>query len=148
MKTRTTKTEYARALDLVTRYLALRDHSRFELRQKLSRRFETELIERVMTDADESGWIPSEEVIAQRTALAYQRRLKSRRYIEGQLKKRRLPVPARDSEKEADGVRALLEKKFGQVTGLSYEDKGKAYRYLSYRGFDGATIQKVLNGKE
>lgn len=148
MTTRTAKTEYARALDLLTRYMALRDHSRHELKQKMSKKFELALIQQVIADADANGWIPPEEVIAERAARAWRGRLKSRRYIEGQLRKRQLPLPARDSENEAATARELIEKKFGPATELSYDDKGKAYRFMKYRGFDDRTIRMVLNGQE
>jgi SOS response regulatory protein OraA/RecX len=149
MTTRTTnKSDYSRALDLLTRYLALRDHSRFELEQKLGRKFERELVERVLNEAAESGWITPDAVIAERTLKAYQARLKSRRYIEGQLRKKRLPVPQRDSAGEFTVARELLERKFGPAKELSFDDKGKAYRFMKYRGFDDRTIRMVLSGQE
>ena len=143
MKTRTTKTQYALALDLLTRYLALRDHSRFELQQKLAKKFEATLVQQVLADAD--GLIPPEEVIAERAEKAFRGRLKSHRYIEGQLRKRRLPVPAPNSELEKETARELLEKKFGDLSALSYDEKGKAYRFMKYRDFDDRTIRMVLN---
>lgn len=148
MKTRTAKTEYARALDLLTRYMALRDHSRHELQQKMSKRFELSLIQQVIADADANGWIPPEEVIAERAARAWSSRLKSRRYIEGQLRKRHLPLPPRDLETETANARELLERKYGPPSALSFDDKGKAYRFMKYRGFDDRTIRMVLNGQD
>jgi regulatory protein len=141
------KTEYVRALDALTRYLALRDHSRAELRQKLSRRFDGELVERLLTEAEDNGWLGDEQVIAERAAEAFQRRHKSRRYVEGQLRKRQLPLPPRDDEMELNSVRALVKKKFGEGAELSYEDKAKAFRFLKYRGFDDRLIRQVLNEK-
>lgn len=147
MTTRTNKSEYSRALDLLTRYLALRDHSRHELRQKLSKRFASELIEKLLSEADENGWLTPEEKIAAQAALAWQRRMKSRRYIEGQLRKRKLPLPPRDDETELENVRALVERKFGPPHELSYEERAKAYRFLRYRGFDDRTIGKVFHAQ-
>jgi SOS response regulatory protein OraA/RecX len=148
MKTRTTKSQYAQALDLLTRYLALRDHSRYELQSKLSKRFEPEIVSQVLAEAEAAGWIAEDAVIAERAARSWRNKLKSRRYIEGQLKKRHLPLPARDPESEMQTARALLEKRFGPARELSFDDKGKAYRYMKYRGFDDRTIRMVLNGQE
>ena len=146
-KRTTNRSEYARALDLLTRYLALRDHSRQELERKLSRRFEAELVERVLNEADERGWIGQPEEIAARAALALQRRKKSRRYIEGQLRKRGLPLPPRDDEAELENVRELIERKFGPPAELSFDERAKAFRFLKYRGFADRLIRTVLNAK-
>lgn len=146
MKTRT-KDEYAQALDRMTRYLALRDHSRYELQQKLSRVFSPEIVAKVLDEADGNGWLAPEEVIAERAARALARKHKSQRYIEGALRKRKLPVPPRDDDAELEKIRELVERKFGTATGLSFTDKAKAFRFLKYRGFDDRNIRQVLNEK-
>lgn len=140
------KNDYSRALDSLTRYLALRDHSRHELKTKLLRRFSPELVERLMTEAEDHGWLISEEQIAERLVLALERKQKSRRYIEVQLRKRRLPVPAANEDSEAEKIRHLVHRKFGEGQ-LSFEDKAKAYRFLKYRGFSDRAIRQVLNEK-
>ena len=145
MTKRTNKSEYTQALDVLSRSLALRDHSRLELQEKLSRRFAPELVEQVMNEADGKGWLLPERDIAARAALTWQRKLKSRRYIEAQLLKRGLPVPDRDDEAELETVRSLVEKKFGLLK--CKEDRAQAQRYLKYRGFDDRTIRMVLNAK-
>jgi regulatory protein len=147
MKTRTTKSEYARALDLLTRYLALRDHSRHELQTKLGRRFSEETIAKLLLEADENGWLAPEDKIAASAQAAWQRRLKSRRYIEGQLRKRRLPLPPRNDEIELENGRALVERKFGTPHQLSFEERAKAFRYLKFRGFDDRTIRMVFHAE-
>lgn len=143
--TRTTnKSEYTQALDLLTRYLALRDHSRLELQQKLSRRFDAALVEQVLNDADAKGWMGVPEEIAARAALVWQRRKKSRRYVEEQLQKRGLPLPAHDEVAELENARMLLVRKFGPPEDLSDEDRQKAHRFLEYRGFADQLIRTVL----
>lgn len=144
---RNSRSEYQRALDRISRYLALRDHSRFELKTKLSRHFDAKIVESVLAEAEERGWVASEEDIAARAALSYRRSLKSRRYIEGQLRKKRLPVPPRDDEAEVEAIRALVERKFGTSSGFSFEERSKVYRFLKYRGFDDRCIRQVLNEK-
>lgn len=146
-RTTTNRSEYAQALDLLTRYLALRDHSRLELEQKLSRRFEPEVVERVLLEADANGWLGVPEEIAARTALALQRRKKSRAYVEGQLRERGLPIPQIDEEAELQNARELVERKFGAPAEMSYDDRAKAYRFLKYRGFADRLIRTVLNEK-
>lgn len=146
------RSDYSRALDRLTAYLALRDHSRFELRTKLLRRFPPELVERLMDEAERNGWLTAEETISERLVLALERRMKSRRYIEGQLRKKKLPVPPRETVSygeesgESERVRALVERKFGPLP-LTFEAKAKAYRFLKYRGFDDRAIKQVLNAK-
>lgn len=137
------RNEYAQALDRLTRYLALRDHSRYELKTKLLRRFDAELVDRLMHEAEANGWLVAEDQIAERLVLALERRNKSRRYIEAQLMKRRLPVPRAEEENEIEIIRKLVERKFG-VDKLSFEDKAKAYRFLKYRGFKDRAIRQVL----
>jgi SOS response regulatory protein OraA/RecX len=137
---------YARALDALTRYLALRDHSLYELRTKLGRRFEPELVEKLLNEAELNGWLTPEEQIAERLALSLARRHKSQMYIDGQLRQRGLPPVKTEAEGagELESIRHLVERKFG--TGpLSYDDKGKAYRFLKYRGFKDSAIRQVLN---
>lgn len=145
--TKSNRSEYARALDLLTRYLALRDHSRLELERKLSRRFEADLVARVLEEADAHGWIGEPEDIAARAASALQRRMKSRRYVEGQLRKRGLPLPPRDDEKELANARALIERKFGAPTDLSFEERARAFRFLKYRGFEDRLIRMVFHAE-
>lgn len=97
-----------------------------------------------MTEAEENGWLTAEDQIAERLVLALERRQKSRRYIEGQLKKRRLPIPKGEAENEIEIVRNLVERKFGSEK-LSFEERAKAYRFLKYRGFADRAIRQVLN---
>lgn len=131
----------------MTRYLALRDHSRGELRSKLSRRYESEIVDRLLAEADDHGWLASDESVAERTVAALIRKNKSQRYIQNQLRKRHLPVVKVDQDSELESARTLLERKMGSATGLTWEQKGKAQRFLAYRGFSSQTIRKVLNGE-
>lgn len=143
------KVRYLRALDGLTRLLALRDHSRFELRQKLSRRHEKDVIDQVMNEAEESGWLLPEAEVAEKAAAALGRKLKSRRYIEGSLRKKQLAPPPKEEGAEEEKIRQLVEKKFGTEK-MNFEERNKAYRFLRYRGFDDRAIRTVLNeiGKE
>lgn len=134
---------FAKAFHRLASYLAARDHSLFELKSKLSRRFDEDTVQRVLSAAHERGWLTSDEKIAGQLIRALERRNKSWRYIELQLRKRRLPVPPKTSGSEQAAIQALLEKKFGGVT-LPYEEKLKAIRFLKYRGFKDQEIKQVL----
>ena len=139
-----------KALNALAGYLAARDHSRHELKTKLSRRFSESVIEQVLSEAEARNWLPAPEEIARRAALAWQRRHKSRRYIEGQLRKRQLPLPPRDAENEnieRQNVRLLVEKKFGPPQELTFEERVHAQRFLRFRGFDDHTIRTVLHAE-
>jgi len=142
-----TADNFRRALDTVARLLALRDHSLHELRQKLARRYEEALIESVLVEAEARNWLLNEQDVAKRLCEQLGRRGKSRGYINAQLRKRRLPEVAMAGEDELQKARELLVKKFGAEK-LSYEDKGKAYRFLKYRGFEDQWIRKALNDEQ
>lgn len=146
MAVRESQTELLKALDSIARYLALRDHSLHELKQKLSRRYEDEIIREALGEAEARGWLGDEQAIAERLAGALARKNKSRRYIEAQLKKRRLPAVTLEATNELEKARELLVRKFGEEK-LSFEDKAKAFRFLRNRGFDDRSIRKVLNNE-
>jgi SOS response regulatory protein OraA/RecX len=140
--------EFNHALDLLARYLTVRDHSHFELESKLSRKYGEEMVVRVLAAADERGWLLDENAIAERATEAWRDRLKSALYIETQLRKRRLPVPEATAEAELATARKLLIKKFGDPGELDLETKDAAFRFMSYRGFEENIIRKVLDGRE
>ena len=141
------KSEYTKALDLMTRYLALRDHSRYELKTKLNRRFDSKLVDRLLAEAEDRGWLGDEQEMAERLVLSLERKLKSRRYIEDQLRKKRLPLPAANAESEIEKARALAERKFGDLSAIAFEERAKVFRFLKYRGFTDHSIRQVLNAK-
>ncbi len=142
-----TEVEFKQALDVVAKCLALRDHSLHELKTKLSRKFEPEMVTRVLGVAEARGWLCSEEKVAEQLAAALHRRGKSLGYINGQLRKRKLPVVEMSSDEELTKARDLLVRRFGEEK-LSYEERTKAYRYLKYRGFEDRWIRKALNNEQ
>jgi SOS response regulatory protein OraA/RecX len=143
-----TNPELTQALDLLARLLAIRDHSRLELQEKLNKKFPADIVSEALAHAENKRWLQSEAEIAARAALTFQRKLKSRSYIENQLQKRGLPLPPHDEQAEQAGARKLVEKKFGPVEDLNFESREQALRYLSYRGFTESTIRTVLNDSE
>jgi SOS response regulatory protein OraA/RecX len=147
MEKTTAKSETTRALDLLSRLLALRDHSVYELRTKLSRRFPTEIVVQVLQQAEECGWLINEQLISERAVDSLQRRFKSRGYIEDQLRKRQLPLPKIDETLELENARTLVQKKFGDSRDLSYDERAKAFRYLRNRGFNDQVIGMVFHAE-
>lgn len=135
--------DHRKALDTLTRLLALRDHSRRELELKLARRFEEAVVMRVLNEAEKHGWLLSEERTAESATRSLQRKHKSARYIQAHLRKRGLPTPTKDLAAELESARALVERRFGDGR-LSLEEKAKAQRFLQYRGFDLQIIRQVL----
>jgi SOS response regulatory protein OraA/RecX len=142
-----TDPDFTKALDSVARWLAMRDHSVFELKTKLSRQFEDNVISTVLAEAEARGYLLPEEQIAKRLSEALSRRGKSAGYISAELRKRHLPEQEISSEDELEKARQLLVKKFGAEK-LSYEDRAKAYRFLKYRGFDDQWIRKAINNEQ
>lgn len=139
--------EFKKALDSVARWLALRDHSLYELKTKLERRYDSKVAADALGEAEARGWLVDDEQIAERLAASLSRRGKSQGYIAAQLKKRRLPAVAGDPESELEKARACLVRKFGEEK-LTFEQKGKAYRFLKYRGFDDRSIRKAINNEQ
>ena len=144
---KTNKSEIIQALEVLARALTSRDHSRFELQSKLGGKFSSEIVERAMAEAAAKGWLQPEDEIAARAALVWQRKLKSRGYIESQLIKRGLPVPPLDREHEMQIARKAVEKKFGPIEHLNDQSREQALVYLSHRGFEEHTIRTVLNAE-
>ena len=143
----TTRTEYKRAVDRLKRYLAARDHSRFELVQKLTRLFAPELVDRVLCEASARGWLAPDAEVATRAALAYERQNKSRGYIEARLRQRHLPLPVLSPAAELDKIRALVERRFGLLAELSETDRPRVVRFLKYRGFEDQLIRQVIHAE-
>lgn len=97
-----------------------------------------------MSAAAARGLLIPESQVAERLVEELVRKHKSHRFIEEQLLKRGLPVPAFTMDDEILRARHLVERKFG-LDSLSYEDKAKAYSFLKNRGFEDRAIEQVLN---
>ena len=143
------KKRYLKALNKAADLLARRNHSEKELRDKLIKFFEEDLIDQVVAEAVERRWLLPPEELAESAARSWSRSLKSARYIQEQLKKRGLPHVEWHEEEELEKMRALLKKKFrfdeDDLLQLDYETRTKAYRFLKYRGFTDGLIRKVIH---
>lgn len=145
---------YQKAMNTAVRILTNRDHSKFELVQKLLQRgFSTKIVDTVIARCEDFGYIDDP-----RTARVYVLQLKrkcfGRRYVRLALKKKRLVGAAIEKilvenypgEDEYIHAGRLLEKKKKTFASLTDPRKrsDRIYRFLYSRGFSPAVIRDLL----
>ena len=127
-------------------FLAIRDHSRSELRLKLSRfEFLPEDIDTALDHAEEKGWLLAPQALAEKVAEELHSKKKSHEYIVQYLEQKELPPVPRDSEREVEKALSLLGKHFSPLSNPSTPDKKQVMAFLQNRGFDEDTIQRVVH---
>lgn len=132
----------------ILEYLAARDHSEKELREKLGRRYTPEEINDALESARSANLLPEPEVLAKQVAGTLSRKKKSHRYIQEFLKKKGLPAVDKETDTEIEKARELIIQKFRKGPPFTFEEKPKVHRYLAYRGFDQDTIRRVMHERE
>ena len=141
-------------MNAAVRVLTQRDHSKYELKQKLQQRgFASEVIDRVTLECERLNYIDDK-----RTARVYISQLKRKRFgirhIRMALKKKRLygaDIEAILSEnyakiEERENADTLLEKKmktFNREENLK-KRRDKIYRFLYSRGFNKDIIADLI----
>jgi regulatory protein len=145
---------YQQAMNTAVRILANRDHSQYELQQKLKQRgFASPIIDEVMEKCERFGYIDDH-----RTARIYILQLKrkcfGRRYVRQALKKKRLmgaaieKILVKNYPGEDEYVHAgrLLEKKVKTFAREADQKKrsDKIYRFLYSRGFNPSVIRNLV----
>lgn len=138
-----TKSAWPALLRLLTR----RDYSQLEIRNKLRIRYSKEAIEDALRRAEQYGYLKDPATLAQNLVESLHRKGKSAIYIRHQLQKRGLPQVSRDEEREFEKALDHLRSRFDINELKNLSEKQKAFRMLKQRGFDSATIRKVLNEK-
>lgn len=139
---------FALAMDKLVRFLARRDHSELELREKLGRTFTSETVEKTIETARERKWLASPEELAERVASGLSSKKKGQLYISNYLRKKGLPAVDGDVDMELEKARELLLDRYECYENWQdYETKLKAYRFLANRGFEDQVIKKVLYEK-
>lgn len=127
-------------------FLARRDHSPRELKQKLSRSYPPEEVNEAIAWAESKGWLPSDEESFQRFSSRvgemYHRRKKGIRYINSKLHSLGLPEIPSDHGRELEKAVELVENKFFRTTRQNV-DRLKIQRFLMARGFEAAVIREV-----
>lgn len=134
------------AMDL----LARREHSQRELRDKLQRRFEPELVQSVISVLASEG-LQSDE----RFGEAYWRQRSARGYgplrIRQEMRQRGLSdalIARSEAECDIDWYELLADtaqRKFGDAPAADVKEKARRQRFLMYRGFSPDMIRDVLD---
>ncbi len=130
-------------------YLAMRDHSRSELRMKLTKHdFTPDDIDEALNHVESSGWLLPPQALAEKVADQLHHKNKSHDYIVKYLQQKELPPVPRDSSQEYEKARSLLGERVSPLSKPSTLDKKQIISYLQFRGFDHETIQRVINENE
>ena len=141
------------AKSVAVRLLSRREHSAFEIRNKLSQRdFDDAEIEQVIIELQQGGWLSDE-----RFAEAYVRMRQKKGFgpvrISMELSERGIKESIADEYLQAgeEGWQQTLEqqylKKYKNKSIADYNDKAKRIRFLQYRGFTLDVIHQVVNDK-
>jgi len=130
-------------------FLARRNHSELELKQKLSRRYDMAEVEKAIEYCREHNWLTWPESLSEQAMNALHRRKKGFLFIRQYLKQKGLPVPERNHEMEVQKARELLQRKVGLQqefidANAKMKFRMKVVRILKARGFEDEVIRKVL----
>lgn len=119
------------AFDRLTDYLARRDHSRFELRQKLTKaQYSKEEIETAIHRAEANHWLPNESELALREATRMLEQGKSPMQVRLWLKKKGLPIDSLSEE-----LSALFEQNEGLGAYRTAQKAWRRQRHLAERQY-------------
>jgi regulatory protein len=148
----TMTTETSRAKDKALRLLAMRDHSAYELRNKLRQKLKiTEPVwEEVLAFLKGLGFLVAETELTARWVKQWRSEGRGRYWISGKLKSKGLPQASlSDNEDEVEAARQMLRKKLRTQTlkGLSLKEKAKISRSLISRGFSSSVVAIVINDR-
>jgi regulatory protein len=149
-----TLSDRRKAMNSAVRILTNRDHSKYELKQKLQQRgFERKVIDTVIADCERLDYI-NDPRTAHLYILQLKRKCFGRRYIRMALKKKRLGGAVAENlllenyleADERENAGKILEKK--RETFEREEDKKKSrekmFRFLTSRGFSKDIIAEVV----
>lgn len=136
-----------RAQEKLMRLLALRDHSRFELVQKLKqKKFLITEIDQALHWAKDHGFLPDETAYAARLNNELKSRGKGQSYRRDYLAKRGLLAPPHDENEELQAALEFIAKKSNDIE-RAKNQKEKCARLLTNRGFSPSTIRQVIHEK-
>ncbi len=140
--------------------ISKRDHSVFELRQKLRVKndYTEEDFQLALEWLQKLGYLVDESVMAERLIKKYRSEGRSKKYISGKLRQKGIKTEPteqedgtigdsltnRDGEKEA--ARIFLDKKLRgkQVSELDRDEKQTMMRRMTTRGFSYETVRELL----
>lgn len=134
------------------RYLSRRDHARGELRDKLLRKdYPAELVEDVLDDFESWEYLDDRKFAAEQGAILA-RKCWGPRQIAHKLRARGIDEAIVDEAlatigKKVDWREQALERltsRFGDPDEFDDKTQQKAYRHLTYRGYSGALVRRLL----
>jgi regulatory protein len=132
------------------RLLAGREHSRDELKRKLSGEdVEDGAVDALLDELQSKGWLSDQRLAEQAITSARGRygprrvldRLRSKGVDEDELER----AAAGLKREELDNARAVWAKRFGQPA-TNLQEKARQARFLAGRGFSSDVIRQVLGG--
>ena len=126
-------------------YLSYRAHSEYELKCKLIKHFDEQAVIKAIKLARQNKWIPEPMELALQLANELHRKKKGWLFVQAALKKKQLPLTQKEEYLEEEKCRWWLGKKMSNTQSLSQDIINKIYHFLAYRGFEGATIRKVIH---
>jgi regulatory protein len=147
-------------------YLARREHSEKELREKLSELFTEGEVDEAIQYGKRHHWIPSNESdlleLAEKTADSLHRKKKGILFINSFLQEKGLPEVQADLQLELEKALELVKNKYKETVAqnlarrfirrsleelplLQQKQAEKVARFLSSRGFEPDTVSQVLN---
>ena len=80
--------QFQQALKKIAQYLNLRSHSLVELKQKLSKKFPPNIVEKALNQAKQNNWLENPLQLSQKIVEELHRKNKSWTYIQSYLKKK------------------------------------------------------------
>ena len=131
--------------------LARRDHGVEELRRKLRERgYPAEMIDEAVARCEELNYLDDDRIAGRWVDQLVDQQWGPRQ-IQAKLRGRGLDDGLIDRELErhdeatwVEHADARLRSKFGAPDELEEDDRQKAYRHLSYRGYHGGTVRRVI----
>jgi len=130
--------------------LSRREHSKFELYEKLSQKgFESSEIEKVVSELQHRGWQSDERFCEAFVRFRIQKGQGPQK-IQFELKKKGVDLQIITSVLQMYDAQWLqlcenvLEKKYGDSGEISFEEKAKRLRFLNSRGFPTDIIRQIL----
>jgi regulatory protein len=128
-------------------YLAHREHSEKELREKLNQQFSPEEIDAAIEYGKKHAWIPSSsqelQALSNQAADALHRKKKGILYINSFLQQKGLPEVQPNSSLELEKAQDLVKNKYKKEPSSNKRDQQIA-RFLASRGFDSDIIEQVV----
>jgi regulatory protein len=149
-----TLSDRKKAMNSAVRILSKRDHSKYELKQKLHQRgFASKVIDTVIAECERLDYI-NDLRTAHLYILQLKRKCFGRRYVRMALKKKRLSgavaenlllknYPEADERENAGKILQKKEKTFEPEEDLK-KRKEKIYRFLCSRGFSKYVISELI----